>query len=159
MIRFNTAGLHQLRVLVDGVDICGSPFSVCVKRQQLVNFAKGLDKPYGIAATDDGQHVLVTELIVHDVAVLSSTGQVVRRIGSCGSEHRNYFVPWDVAVSADKHIFVVDYDGRLQKFSFSLTCLASYYTTNFCTGIAVHPTSGKVFCTSWAKCKIKAHTC
>ena len=45
MIWSSTAGLHQLRVLADGMDIYGSPFSVCVtewKRQQLVSFAKGL---------------------------------------------------------------------------------------------------------------------
>ena len=133
-----------------------SPFSVRVtewKRQQLVTFAKGLREPWGIAITDDGQHVLVTECShVHRVTVLSST-KVVRRFGSCGhNEPGKFVVPWDVAVSADKHIFVVDVSGRLQRFSFSSTCLGSYNITSF--GVAVHPTSGKVFCTNYTECNI-----
>ena len=79
---------------------------------------------------------------------------MVWRIGSYGSEPGKFFVPWDVAVSAGKHIFVVDERGRLRKFSFSSTYLASYNTTSY--GVAVHPTiySGKVFSTNWAKCII-----
>ena len=43
MIQSSTAGLHQLRVLVDEVNVYGSPFTVRVvewKRQNLVRFAK-----------------------------------------------------------------------------------------------------------------------
>ena len=157
MIRSSTAGLHQLRVLVDGVDIYGSPFSVLVtdwKRKQLVNFAKGFRGPWGIAVTDDGQHVLVTECKygAHFVTILSSAGQVVRRFGSRGHDPGKFRLPFDVAVSADKHIFVVDDRARLQKFSFSSTYLASYNITSY--GIAVHPFSGKVFCTNCTECSI-----
>ena len=158
MIRSSTAGLHQLRVLVDGVDIYGSPFSVRVtewKRQQLASFAKGLHNPCGIAVTDDGQHVLVTECKYgyENVAVLSNTGKVVRRIGSHSqNEPGKIIIPWGVAVSADKHIFVVDNGGRLQKFSFSSAYLGSYNITS--KGVAVHPTSGKVFCINKNECNI-----
>ena len=58
------------------------------------------------------------------------------------------FLPWAVAVSADKHIFVVDNGGRLQKFSFSFLSPVMGYA------LAVHPTSGKVFCTNCIKCNI-----
>ena len=64
MVQSSTAGLHQLRVLVDEVDIYGSPFTVHVvewKRQNLVTFADGLDNPVGIAVTADGQYVMVAE--------------------------------------------------------------------------------------------------
>ena len=109
MIQSSTAGLHQLRVLVDGVDIYGSPFSVLVtdwKRKQLVSFAKDLHDPWGIAVTDNGEYVLVTECEFNNekVAVLTSTGQLVRRFGSHDREPRKFNLPWDVAVSADKHI-------------------------------------------------------
>ena len=80
-----------------------------------------------------------------------SHGQIVRRFGSIGQDPGKFICPWDVAVSADKHIFVVD-GGRLQKFSFSSTYLASYNITSY--GVAVHPFSGKVFCTNCTKCNI-----
>ena len=119
-----------------------------------MSLAKGLHGPCGIAVTDDGEHVLVTDCGcgADGVTVFSSTGQVVRRIGSYGSKPGKFFVPWDVAVSTDRCIFVVDEGGRLQKFSFSSTYLASYNITSY--GVAVHPTSGKVFSTNWAKCII-----
>ena len=156
MIQSSTAGLHQLRVLVDGVDIYGSPFSVCVtewKRQQLVSFAKGLHNPCGIAVTDDGQHVLVTDLDAYKVAVISSTGELLKTFtNTAGSELRELHSPHDVAVSADKHIFVVDGIRSLQKFSRFSNCVASYKIRSY--GVAVHPTSGKVFCTNHTDCSI-----
>ena len=99
--------------------------------------------------------MLVTECKYgyENVAVLSNTGKVVRRIGSHSqNEPGKIIIPWGVAVSADKHIFVVDNGGRLQKFSFSSTYLASYNITS--NGVAVHPTSGKVFCTNRTECKV-----
>ena len=54
-------------------------------------------------------------------------------------------------MSADKNIFVVD-AGRLQKFSFSSTYLASYNITS--NAVVVHPTSGKVFCINKNECNI-----
>ena len=71
---------------------------------------------------------------------------------SLQNEPGKIIIPWDVAVSADKHIFVVDNGRRLQKFSFSSTYLASYNITSY--GVAVHPTSGKVFCTNDNECNI-----
>ena len=69
----------------------------------------------------------------------------MRRIGSRGLDPGKFRLPLDIAVSADEHIFVVDNSGRLQKFSFSSTYLASYNITSY--GVAVHPTSGKVYFT------------
>ena len=76
-----TAGLHYLRVLVDGVDIYGSPFPVGVaewKLPKFVTIAKGLTTPTSVAVTDDGQHVVVTECFSHRMTVFSSTGEVVK---------------------------------------------------------------------------------
>ena len=153
MIQPSTAGLHQLRVLANGMDIYGSPFSAfnvgVVREDNLVTFAKGFVYPYGIAVTDDGQHVIVTDNGAHCVTVLSNTGEVVSRFGSYGGEPGKFMYPKNVAVSADKHIFVVDgfLDTRVQKFTFSSSYEAVNHTTNV-YGVAVHSTSGKVFCTN-----------
>ena len=144
-IRPFTAGLHHLRVLVDGVDIYGSPFPVGVaewKMSNFVTFAKDLDGPYGVAVTDDGQHVVVTEWGGHRLTVFSSTGEVVRRFDRCGSGPGELYYPWGVAVSADKHIFVANFYGQLQKFSFS-SYEASADVSGY--GLAIDSISGKIF--------------
>ena len=147
MIQSSTAGLHQLRVLVDEVNVYGSPFTVRVvewKRQNLVRFAKGFSMPIDVAVTDDGKHVVVAESGGHCVAVLSSTGKVVKKFGSLGNEPGEFQHPCGIAASAD-NIFVVDHSKRIQKFAISSTYKASH--NQYFTGIAVHPTSGKVLCT------------
>ena len=140
------------------MDIYGSPFNAfdvgVVREDNLVTFAKGFKEPYGIAATDDGQHVIVTDHNAHCVTVLSNTGEVVSRFGSHGLEPGKFLYPMDVAVSADKHIFVIDDLGtRVQKFTFSTSHETVYNATNI-TGIAIHSTSGKVLCTNRTKCSV-----
>ena len=149
MIQPNTTGLHQLRVLVDGVDIYGSPFNAfnvgVVREDNLVTFAKGFEEPYGISVTDDGRHVIVTDYKCHCVTLLSSTGQIVSKFGSRGCEPGKFEFPMNVAVSADNQIFVSD-GVRLQK-------LSSYEAVyDACVnGVAIHSTSGKVLCTNRTK--------
>ena len=155
MIQPSTTGLHQLRVLVDGVDIYGSPFNAfnvgVVREGNLVTFAKGFVWPYGIAVTDDGQHVIVTNNGAHCVTVLSNTGEVVSRFGSHGREPGKFRFLKNVAVPADKSIFVVDgfLRTRVQKFSFSSLYEALYDA--HINGVAIHSTSGKVLCTNRTK--------
>ena len=147
----NTSGLHQLRVLIHRVDIYGSPFIVNVaewKRQNLVSFAKGLSLPYGVAVSDDGQRVLVAEWGANCVAAFSSVGKSSKRFGCYGKEPGKFAFPMDVALS-NKHMFVVDSSGRLQKFTNSFVCKALTEISSY--GIAVHSTSGKVFCTNHAE--------
>ena len=155
MIQPSTTGLHQLRVLVDGVDIYGSPFNIfnCVLREDnLVTFAKGFTSPCGIAVTDDGQRVIVTDSSAHCVTVLSNAGEVVSRFGRWGCEPGKFEHPNNVAISADKRIFVVDglLGTRVQKFTFSSSHDAVYDATNV-YGVAIHPASGKVLCTNYTK--------
>ena len=143
MIESTAVGLHQLRVLVDGVDIHGSPFSVHVtewKKQDLVRLAEDFRGPWGIAVTDDGQYLVITERRSHCVTVLFSTGEVVKKI-----EGDSDFVgPCGVAVSADNRIFVGYTSGRLRV----LDCSSSYEASCKvkCTGVAVHPSNGQVYC-------------
>ena len=158
MIQPSTTGLHQLRVLVDGVDIYGSPFNAfnvgVVREDNLVTFAKGFEWPYGIAVTDDGKHVIVTDNYAHCVTVHSNTGEVVSRFGSHGFEPGKFEYPSSVAISADKHIFVVDgfFGTRVQKFTFSSSYEAVYDA--HVTKVAIHSTSGKVLCTNRTKCSV-----
>ena len=119
-----------------------------VREDNLVTFAKGFALPTDKAVTDDGQHVFVTDRMAHCVTVLSNTGQIVSRFGRCGRENGNFTFPRNVAMSADKHIFVSDgfLAIRVQKFTFSSTYEAVYDT--HINGVAIHSTSGKVFCTN-----------
>ena len=142
MFQSNTIGLHQLRLLVEGVDIYGSPFSVHVakwKRHDLVRLAEDFRGPWGIAVTDDGQYLVITEKRSHCVTVLScNTGEVVKKI-----EGDSEFVgPCGIAVSADNRIFVAYKSGRLRV----LDCSSSYEASCKveCTGVAVR--NGKVYC-------------
>ena len=145
MIQSSTVGLHQLRVLVDGVDIYGSPFSVCVtewRRQKLLKYAT-LNSPCGIAATGDGQHVVVTESEANCVTILDSgTGQVVRNFSGFGGR---LIEPKRLAVSADcKSIFVATETG-VKKYCL----LTSAYKGSHkivCDGLALNPLSGKLYC-------------
>lgn len=146
MIRSSTGGLHQLRVLVDELDVYGSPFNVNVvgwKRTNLVSFAKVFNEPVGVAVTDDGQYVIVAERRAHQVAVVDSSGTVMIRFGCHGDDPGDFMYPRGVAVSADKHIFVVD-SRRLQKFAFPSSYVASFDVVS--TGVAVHPDGKYVFC-------------
>ena len=144
------AGPHQLRVQIAGADIYGSPFplhvhlSAEVREKKLTGFFRGLKGPCGIAVTDDGKYVVVTERKVHCVTVLSCTGELVRRFGSHGSGAGKFFYPWGVAVSADNHIFVAD-DYKLQWFTLTGRFEASIQSTLLMgVGLAMHQ-GGKVY--------------
>ena len=73
----------------------------------------------------------------------------MHRFGSDDYEPGKFVYPVNVAVSADKHIFVADdyFRKRVRKFTFSSSLKAVYAATNV-KEVAVHSTSGKVFCTN-----------
>ena len=150
MIRFTTAGLHQLRVLVDGVDIHGSPFSVHVvewrKKNDVYNFAS-LGSPWDIAVTDDGQYI-VTECTGNCVTVFSKKDwpygrkEVVRNFSGFGGR---LIQPKSIAMSADcKNIFVATETG-VEKYCLLTSAYEGSHTID-CAGLALHPVSGKLYC-------------
>ena len=126
-------GPHLLDVKINGDKINGSPFAVPVmstslavaREKALKVFVEGLQHPYGVAVTDDGQHVIVTEREQHCVTVLSTAGEVVERFGQHGTGPGNFVNPSDVAVSADNHIYVKD-DNTIQKFTLEGQHVASF---------------------------------
>ena len=147
MVRSGTVGSYRLRVLVDGVNIYGSPFSVNVvewrKKSNVFKFAS-LGSPWDIAVTDDGQYI-VTECSGNCVTVLSKDwrgSQVVRNFSGFGGR---LIRPKSLAMSADcKNIFVATENG-IEKYSLLSSAYEGSHTID-CTGIALHPVSGKVYC-------------
>ena len=147
MIQSSTAGLHQLRVLVDGVDIHGSPFSVRVvewRKKNDVHKFTSLGSPWDIAVTDDGQYIF-TEHAGNCVTVFSkssSSWQVVRSFSGFGG---SLIRPRRLAVSADcKNIFVAT-ETWIEKYSLLTSAYEGSHAID-CGGIALHPVSGKVYC-------------
>ena len=130
-------GPHKLSVYIlvgDGIvmEIDGSPFKMLVESlsglrdQSLEVFTKGLQFPGGIAVTDDGQHVVVTEVNRHCVTVLSSTSRkVINQFGQHGYGPGRFHHPTAVVVSADHHVFVRDNNG-IQKFTIDGSFVASF---------------------------------
>ena len=149
--KFYTAGLYKLKVLVDKVDICGSPFVYMAKwkRKNLKTFARVNGGPMGVAVADDGQRVIVTERD-EGITVFSNTGTVLKKYDGYGVKFAN---PWAVALSPDKRILVTAIGSRkLWRLNLSFYQEASYDIDS--TGVAVHPVSGKIFCATFTKCNI-----
>ena len=154
MIRSSTAGLHQLRVLVDEVDIYGSPFSVHVvewRKENSVHYFASLGNPWDVAVTDDGQYVVVTEFTSNCVTVLSKgywyESQIVRNFSDSGGR---LIRPKSLAVSADcKNIFVAT-ETRIEKYCLLSSVHQGSHTID-CAGLALHPVSGKLYCIDRAK--------
>ena len=118
-------GPHELSVCIGEVDahIQGSPFEITVmsiaewRGQRLKVFARDLRHPRGLAVTDDGKLLIVTEWHGHCLAVFSTvTGELLYRIGQRGTGLGEFVEPYEVEVSGDNHIFVKD-NGSLQKFA------------------------------------------
>ena len=146
-------GEHQLGVFISGNEINGSPFTVPVvsltdlREQGLKVFVEGLQHPYGIAVTDDGQHVVVTERDRHCVTILSATGEVVRRFGRHGNGAGRFVHPIEVVISVDNHIYVKD-DDQIQKFTMAGLHVARFVRSeaNFGSGMAVLPNGNILTC-------------
>ena len=97
-------GRHQLAVTVNGNQIAGSPFTVCVKipPTQLgtpVRVISGLDSPYGVAFNSAGE-VLVT--MIGEVGVLDKQGKKLRTI------KHTFQRPNGIAVDKEDNLFISD---------------------------------------------------
>ena len=97
-------GRHQLAVTVNGEQVAGSPFTVCVKipPTQLgtpVRVISGLNSPYGVAFNSAGE-VLVT--MDGEVGVFDKQGKKLRTI------KHTFQYPRGIAVDKEDNIFVSD---------------------------------------------------
>ena len=97
-------GRHQLAVTVNGEQVAGSPFTVCVKipPTQLgtpVRVISGLNSPYGVAFNSAGE-VLVT--MTGKVVVFDKQGKKLRTI------KHTFQDPNGLAVDKEDHLFISD---------------------------------------------------
>ena len=119
-------GQHILSVSYNGEhegDVHSSVFEVPVisivewRESRLEVFADSLRHPRGVAVTDDGKYVIVTESQRDCVTVFfAENGEVVKRFGKHGSRPGELENPKEVAVSTDGYIYVMD-NNQIQEFT------------------------------------------
>ena len=143
----------QLIVQVGGVDIPDSPFTLPViptpeMRGKPINTITGLNRPWGIAVSDNGDMV-VAENEAHLITILNKKGKK----GTKGTKKGQFTRPRGVAITNDGHILVTD-DHRLQKLTTDGVCVKSVGSSksgsgrlqfNTPAGITVHPTTRQIF--------------
>ena len=155
----NTRGVHQLHVTILDSALPGSPMSipVCIpvkmRDTPVKTIGTGLNKPTGIAVTDDGQ-VIVCERDCHCVTVIDSKGgRKVRLFGSHGSGRGQLSNPKDVAITSKGTLLVTDWSNhRIQVFTMDGECKSCVGSEgngplqfNSPSGIAINKTTGQVY--------------
>ena len=152
-IKFTPFTRHdQLLVLIGGVDIPDSPFTLPViplpeMRGEPVKIITGLNAPQSLAVCDNGD-IVAAETGAHCVTILNKNGQKIKQFGK-----KQFMSPHGVAISIDGQILVTD-EHRLQKLSTDGVCVKSIgkgtsgsgrLQFNNPRGIAVHHTTGQIF--------------
>ena len=151
-----TRGKHQLTIRLGGVNIPGSPFTLCIipspeMRGKPVNIISGLNRPFGVVVSKN-EEIVVAECHANCITILNKEGKKVKSFGTEGKEGI-FTNPRGVAISQDGHILVTD-DHRLQKLTFEGDSVKSVGSGekgndplqfNGPTGITVHPTTGQIF--------------
>ena len=152
-------GLHHLRVMVGGVNIPGSVFTVPMQppspetRGQPLYTIRGLKCPLCIAISGRGQ-VVVSEINApsSQISIFSSELHPVMSVGSTGSGANQFLGPVGVAITDDDHILVADcFNHRIQVLTMEGQFLASVGTKGkgplqfeFPVFILIHP-NGQMF--------------
>ena len=155
-----TGGEHQLTLLLGGVNIPGSPFTLHIIRSlemrgKSVNIISGLSYPCGIVVTKN-EEIVVAESSANCITILHKEGKKVKSFGTKGTngtKEAQFAEPCGVAMSHDGFILVTD-RHRLQKLTFEGDCVKSVGSRksgngplqfNDPRGITVHPTTGQIF--------------
>ena len=115
-----TRGQHKLHIQHNDQEINGSPFTMTVypdptQLGKPVGVVTELRHPYGIAKNSRGE-VIVSEWSRHRIAVVDSSGKVVRTFGSKGDRTEQMIDPTGIAVDRDDNVYVAS-RHKLQKFS------------------------------------------
>ena len=155
----NTRGVHQLHVTILDSALPGSPMSIPVsiptkmRDTPVKTIGTGLNKPTGIAVTDDGQ-VIVCERDGHCVTVIDSKdGRKVRSFGFRRSGRGQLSCPVDVAITSKGTLLVTDCsNNRIQEFTMDGKCISCVGSEgngslhfNCPSGIAINKTTGQVY--------------
>ena len=147
-----TAGPHQLRVQVGGIDILDTPLNVQVIPRPAGQTFTDLKRPQGLAITREGC-LVVMDIGNHCITIIDpSNGRKIKRIGQRGTGQVEFNNPVGVAVTQDGRIVVTDYSNhRLQVLTAEGAFIATVGSKGsqplqfkYPIGIAVHR-NGQVF--------------
>ena len=121
-----TAGLHQLRVQVEGTDILDTPLNVEVVPRRAGQTFTNLSDPAGLAITREG-HLIVAEGDKGCVTIIDPiNGRKITNFGQHGSGRVQFNDPHGVAVTQDSRIVVADFwNHRLQVLTAEGTFIAT----------------------------------
>ena len=150
-------GPHQVNVQVNNVQLESTslviPFNPYLAKHTSIHTIDGLDKPCGVAVSDDG-HVIVTENQGSCITVLDREGKKVKsfsggRIKFLSSTSFSY--PRGVAITPDNLIFVTD-NHKIQKLTMDGKLIASVgqqgskpLEFNCPWSITISPTTGQIY--------------
>ena len=160
-------GLHQLHVTVNDNNIPGSPVNVPVSvppemRGTPVKTITGLNKPSGVAVTDDGL-LVVSELGGHCIALFDREGKKIRSFGTRGEGMGQLQYPQGVAITSKGTILVTDTcNHHIQHFTIKGDCISRvgshgngplqlYYPS----GITINKTTEQVIVTEWGNHRVQ----
>ena len=125
-----TRGLHPLHVKVHNRNILCSPVSIPVsvpaKMRNTIakHFITGLNGPYKIAVSDNGQMV-ISEDVDHCITIATSEGVKVKSFGSKGNGRGQLSSPEGIAITSKGTILVADCDNnRIQEFTMNGECVS-----------------------------------
>ena len=111
----SVTGPHQLRVLVKGADILGTPLTVEVMPRKPGKKYGGFSSPQGMAVTKEG-HLIVADDGNCCINIINTTdGKKIRSFGQHGSGQVQFRYLYGMALTQDGHIVVADWGNhRLQ---------------------------------------------
>ena len=160
-------GLHQIHVTVNDNEIPGSPVNVPVSipsemRGAPVKTITGLNRPSGVAVTDDGL-VIVSERWDHCITIFNREGKKIKSIGTKGNGRGQFDRPEGVAVTSKGTILVSDTDNhRIQHFTIEGDCISCTGTEGngplqFCypSGITINKITGQVIVADWGNNRVQ----
>ena len=149
-------GLHQLHAAVNDNEIPGSPVSVPVSvppemRGTPVKTITGLNRPTGVAVTDDGL-VIVSEWYGYCITIFNREGKKIKSIGTKGYLRGQLDRPEGVAVTSKGTILVSDtFNHRIQQFTIEGVCISCTSTKGngplqfeYPCGIAINKITGQM---------------
>ena len=163
----STRGTHTVKVQVYDVELEDTslfiPFNPYLDNITPVRTITELNWPWGVAVSDDGQHVIVTEWGDHCVTILDNEGKKMKSLGGeGGSGNVTFSKPCGVAITPDNFILVSDMNHRIQKISMDGDCIASVggwgsgpLQFNAPVGIAISPITGQVYIADHANHRIQ----
>ena len=142
------SGQHQLYVQVEGENIAGSPFNISAFTTTATETIEGLNYPWGVAVTSQGQVVISENCIT-----LVDKNEGKTSFGSKSSGPGKLRSPAYVACTSSGELIVCNYHGQtIQKYSLDGRSVAHVEARGdgavqpfHPMGIAVHPHTNKVY--------------